>query len=153
MDQIKNLFQSKYLKMLLLLGAAFVISDFGVKNIFIANSPKINPYAGQNMIAKVNNTTSKMMAFAGGLFNFSGTKSGLIKDLPQQTLNAMNAPLKQVSQGVYAAEQNNINVYEIRTNEIDYLVYTFTIKGKEIKIKVPKDQKPPTQAEMDSLYK
>lgn len=151
---------NKYLKIVLLLGAAFIISDFSIKNVFLANSPSINPYAGQNMMAKVSslwsNTKLNLIALSGGLFNFSGTagnSSGLIKDLPQKTLDAMNAPLKKVSQGVYAGERNNIQVYEIRSNEINYLVYTFTINGKEVKIKVPKDQQPPSQAQMEALYK
>lgn len=142
---------NKYLKIGLLLGIAFVISDFSIKNVFWANSPKLNPYAGQNMMAKINSTWSK----ATSLIAFKNLKnsSGLIKDLPKATQDAMNAPLNKVSQGVYAGERNNIQVYEIKSNEIEYLVYTFTINGKETKIKVPKDQQPPSQEQMEALYK
>ena len=76
-----------------------------------------------------------------------------INSLPQDVVEALNAPLKKVSQGVYAGEMNNIKVYEIRTGELEYLEYTFNVNGKEVKIKVPKGQEPPSQEVMDSLYK
>jgi hypothetical protein len=148
---MNNILRNKYLKIVLLLGVAFVISDFSVKNVFLANSPKINPYAGQNMIAKINSTWSKATSLVA--FKNPNKSSGLIEDLPKTTLDAMKAPLNKISQGVYAGERNNIQVYEIKSNEIEYLVYTFTINGKETKIKVPKDQQPPSQEQMEALYK
>lgn len=149
---------NKYLKIGLILGTAFVLSNFSIKNVFLADSPKINPNVGKNMIAKIDNfwsKTSSLIAFNGGLFNFFGStynSTGLIKDLPAKTLDALNAPLHKVSQGVYAGEKNDIQVIEIRSNEIDYLEYTFNVNGKEIKIKVPKDQQPPSQEVMEGLF-
>ena len=53
----------KYLKIFLLLGAAYIISYFSIKNIFLAESPRINPFFAQNMMAKVNNFWSKTTNF------------------------------------------------------------------------------------------
>lgn len=153
------LLNNKYLKIVLLLGTVFVISDFSIKNVFLENSPRLNPFIAQNMMEKINefgSKTTSLIASKGNIFNFLGaTKSsfGLIKDLPQKTLAVMNTPLKQVRQGVYAGEMDNIQVYKIRSNEIDYLFYTFTINGKEVKIKVPKGVEPPSQEVVEALYK
>ena len=38
-------------------------------------------------------------------------------------------------------------------NEIEYLEYTFNVKGKEIKVKVPKNQSPPSQEVIEDIYK
>lgn len=152
----------KYLKIFLLLGAAYIISYFSIKNVFIAQSPKLNPFFPQNMMAKVNSLwlkTTNFFAFKNSpvntinnqLNNPSSQKSFTFSQ--QQIAETLKVPLTKVSQGVYAGEVNNTQVYEVRTNEIDYLVYTFNVSGKEIKIKVPKDQSPPSQEVMNSLYK
>lgn len=175
---------NKYLRMFLVMGISFLISGFFLKNIFLASSPKINPNAGRQMLAKVNNFWSKStIMFARNNItkqnlaknniytkpsnNFSITSIPTSAQINNNTTTnsvtnsatsnaikeALTATLSKVSQGVYAGEKNNIQVYEIRTNEIEYLEYTFTVKGKEIKIKVPKDQTKPTQAEMETLFK
>ncbi len=173
----------KYLKIFLLLGAAYIISYFSIKNIFLAESPRINPFFAQNMMAKVNNFWSKTTNFIAfksarnnGLNNQSNKPSTINNsnnfnfqnqaktptvipvvvqrnNLPQDVLDALQAPLTKVSQGVYAGEKNDIKVIEIRTDEIDYLEYTFTVNGKEIKIKVPKGIEPPSQGVVESLYR
>ena len=158
----------KYLKIFLLLGAAFIISDFSIKNVFLAKSPKFNPFFTQNIIAKVSNIwtkTTNFFAFRSifpssndqinqANFNQKPTNQTFtLKEAPKDIIEALNTPLTKVSQGVYAGEKNNIRVYEIRTNEIEYLEYTFNINGKEVKIKVPKDQQPPSQEVVEALYK
>lgn len=50
-------------------------------------------------------------------------------------------------------KKNNIQVYEVRMNEIDYLEYKFNVNGKEVKIKVPKDQQPPSQETIEAIFK
>lgn len=154
----------KYFKIFLLLGAAFLVSDFGINNVFLAKSPKLNPFFAQNMIAKVNNSWSKTGNLIASLnpfsnLNFQPSSStsdsqaiASVNNVPREIVDALTAPLTKVGQGVYAGERNNIHVYEIRSDEIDYLEYTFIIKGKEIKIKVPKDQQPPTQEVVESFY-
>lgn len=125
----------KYLKILFLLGIAYLVSYFSIKNIFLAESPIINPLFVQNMM--VGNISQSI--------NQASVTTQNIKD-------ALNAPLKKVRQGVYAGEKNKIKVYEIRMDELEYLEYTFNVNGKEIRIKVPKGQEPPSQDVMNSLY-
>lgn len=167
-----NIFRNKYIKFVFIFGIAYLISSFSTKNIFLGNSPKINPYAGQNMMAKVRlfwSKTTSLVAFKsgssssgnstsskGGLFNFSGNSTSsfaFVKDLPQNTQEAISAPLNKVSQGVYAGEKNDIKVFEVRIGELEYLEYTFIIDGKEKKIKVPKGQEPPSQEVLETIYK
>ena len=129
-----NILNNKYLKIFFLLSVAYIISNFFIKNIFLANSPKLNPFFVQNMFAKKTITPN------------NNTYSQNIEE-------ALNVPLKKVSQGVYAGEKNNIKVFEIRTGELEYLEYTFKVNGKEVKIKVPKGQEAPSPEVMDVLYK
>lgn len=165
-----NFFNNKYFRIFILLGASYLISNFSINNLFIANSPKINTNAGSEMMAKVNSYWSKttnLIAFKNvNIFRFGNNSDNFSQpinnqasvtfqktnSLPQDIKDALSAPLQRVSQGVYAGEKNNIKVYEVRTGEIDYLEYTFIVNGKEIKIKVPKNQTKPTQAEMEALF-
>ena len=138
-----NFLNNKYLRIFFLLGIAYLISYFSIKNIFLAESPKINPFFPQNMM--VGNVAQPT--------NQTPVTTQNINSLPQDVVEALNTPLKKVSQGVYAGQKNNIKVYEIRTGELEYFEYTFNVNGKEIKINVPKGQPPPSQEVMNSLYK
>lgn len=176
----------KYLKLILILGAAFIVSDFSIKNVFLAQSPRINPFFAQNMMAKVNRFWAKTGSFIASLNpfsklsfqpseNLSNQESSISKtdfnapvqptrasseiavvDTPTQSKKVLevlkSVPLHKISQGVYAGEKNNIKVYEIRIDEIEYLEYTFNVKGKEIKIKVPKGQAPPSQEVVERVF-
>lgn len=183
----------KYLTIFLLLLASFVISNFAINNVFLAQSPKINPFFAQNMMGKVNNFWSR----TGGFFAFRATPDNKKKPdsessssnffnppqdnsnesnkadsqetqpaeaepivaqsgssfLPQEIEDALAAPLTKVSQGVYAGEKDSYQVYEVKVDEIDSVVYTFNVNGKQIKIRVPKDKQPPTQKEMELIFK
>lgn len=166
---------SKYIKLFLILGAAFVVSDFGIKNIFLAKSPKLNPFFTQNMLAKINNfriKTTNFFAFKKVLPNNNLTQTQApsnnltqtqvaqspkvafkLEDAPKDLINALSAPVKKVSQGVYAGEKNDTKVYEVRSDEIEYLEQAFSVNGKEIKIKVPKGQEPPSQEFLEVFSK
>ncbi|MFA6016816.1 MAG: hypothetical protein WC744_01885 [Patescibacteria group bacterium] len=164
-----QIINNKYIKIFLVFTVAYLISSFSIENLFLAKSPKINPYFGQNMMAKATgllNKTKNLVAFRINLPNFSNTGGTINNNQPSALTNqesaltltkkidnALQTPLSKISQGVYAGERDGIRVYEIRTGEIDYLEYTFTVNGKEIKIKVPKDQSPPSQQTMEALYK
>lgn len=144
----------KYLKIVIVLILAFVIADLSSKNVFIAGTPRINPF----LIARINNLFSPgSTATPSNIASNQpvGSQTGVIKqtDLPQQVVQALNTPLKPVSKGVYAGEKNNIKVYEFRQDEIDWVEYTFMVNGKEIKIKAPKGQKSPTQEDIELIYK
>lgn len=153
----------KYLKLFLILGVAFIISDFSVKNVFLAQSPRPNPFFTQNILASISFTWAKTANLVASinLFpkntpsnenNTNNSRPDSFSLTNQQVAEALTTPLNKVSQGVYAGEKNGYQVYEVRTNEIDYLEYTFNVNGKEIKIKVPKDQVKPSQADVEALF-
>lgn len=166
-----KIFKNRFVVFFFAMAVSFLASGFSVDNIFLADSPKINPYFGQNMMAKATgllDKTKNLMAFRMTSPNFLNTVNTGNKNNSQPSAltnqantlaftkkidNALQAPLSKMSQGVYAGERDGIRVYEIKTDEIDYLEYTFTVNGKEIKIKVPKDQTPPSQQTMEALYK
>ncbi len=166
MNNIKS-----YGKLLVIMLAAYVIADFGVNNVFLAKTPKINPFAMQNMKYKVNNFIGNTSAFVASLnplkqINNSSSGSEInnsgasIANIPQpqkvqdEITNALSAPMTKLSQGVYASEVNDIKVYEVRTDELgnEYKVYKFNINGKEIQIKVPVNQTPPTKEELEGIF-
>ena len=164
----------RFIKLGLVLLISYLVAGYSIRNLFLAQSPKLNPFFTSNMIAKVNNLFKKTSSFItfkkSSVFRSENQqqpielndaqKSTLIRpqivntdQLPLNVIEAINSPLQQVSKGVYAGEKNDIKVYEIRTGEIEYLEYTFNVNGKEIKIKVPKDQEPPSQEVVETLYK
>lgn len=170
----------RLIKIFFLLGIAYFISDVSIDTVFLAQSPKINPFFGQNMMAKINgfvSNTSNFFAFRStsdsSQVEDKSTDNGFLNQ-PTEDVNevdsstpavaqqnfsftkevekALTTPLTQVSQGVYAGKNEEAKVYEIRVDEIDSVVYTFDVNGKEIKIRVPKDKQPPTQEEVENTF-
>lgn len=151
---------------------AYLVSDFSIKNVFIAQSPKFNPFFVTNTVARVNNFWSKTGNFIASINFFP--KLNLLNISNQTAFNSYNNQLnnqpnsfnlskaqinkllktsfKKVSTGVYAGEQDGYQVYKVSTDELGYVTYTFNINGKEVKIKVPRGQKPPSQKEVESFY-
>jgi hypothetical protein len=144
------------------MGAAYFISDFSSNTVFLAGTPKLNPFAANNLIVKVKSFASNTGAIVAGLNPLNlirrsgdGTtpaQSPTQAEFAQEINNALEAPLNQVSQGVYAGEKDGYKVTEIKIGEIEYKEYTFNIRGKDVKIRVPKNQQPPSQETMEELY-
>ena len=157
-----NTFLDKKIKILIVLLAAFLISKISLDNLFIARSPKVNPLFVSNTIAKINSLWSKTGDFIASLNFFprltsfgdsqNNEQPGKVTLSRDQIDRILKTPLKQVSKGVYAGETEGIQVYEVRINEFDYLEYIFNVDGKEIKIRVPEGQAPPTQKVIEQLY-
>jgi hypothetical protein len=166
-----KILNNKYLKIFLLLGVAYIISYFSIKNIFLAESPRVNPFFVQNLIADASNFWNKSTSFFAfkntvpANNNFSNNyptqawaaSSPIIatnlNNAPKDVISALSAPLNKISQGVYAGEKNDYKVFEVKTGELEYLEYTFNVNGKEVKIKVPKGQDPPSQNVVNEIYK
>ncbi len=149
------------IKIITLIVIAYIVSVIAIKNIFLASSPKINPHFAQNLITNINfywSKTSNFFAFKKQVIPTTqpvAQKSDIIKinSLSVEIKEALNTPLSKVSKGIYAGEKNDYKVFEFKTGEIEYLEYIFNIKGKEIKIKVPKGLEPPSQQVVEELYK
>ncbi|MCS6956539.1 MAG: hypothetical protein NZM02_01680, partial [Patescibacteria group bacterium] len=140
--------------------------------IFLANSPRINPFFTQNTIAKINNFFAKTKTFF--VFDFFQRKDNQQKikqqdnftrqqfsnqgfslnETPQEIKEVISkAPMKKIAPGVYAGEYKGYQVSTIKTNEMEFLEYIFNIRGKKIKIKVPKGQDPPNQKTVEEIFK
>lgn len=74
--------------------------------------------------------------------------------IPPKKLEAIlkNVSFQQVSQGVYAKSKGNFSTTVVLDKAVEWKVYTFTVKGKQISIKVPKDDTPPTQEMVEQIY-
>lgn len=148
-----------------LLGVAYLVTGFSIDNVFLAQTPKLNPFFVQKTLAQIQSAwsrTKSTIAFNNPFRQRSTTGGEEIPSMDgsqqtitiqQQVAEALTTPLTQLSQGVYAGEENDIKVFEVRIGEMEYLEYTFNIKGKEVKIKVPKGQQPPPESVLETIYK
>jgi len=118
---------------------AFLGSQLLTKEVFIANSPTIRPNLGPYMATRLQNVFS----------NTSQSLALLFYKSPAEELK--NLPLIPVAKGVYAKSNDKASYTEYRVNEVEWIEYTFTVKGKEIKISVPKGQDPPPQNILEDL--
>jgi len=152
-----NMFKNK-IKILLVLIFSFLIANLVITSVFIAGTPKINPFFAQNLVAKMNNilpkfnqkqqspqlaSQSNQLLLTPAIFNKSGTTQQ--ETIPQEVNNVINNSMKKVTTGVYAGERDGTEVYQVKTNEISYNEYTININGKEVKVRVPEGEKLPGQ--------
>jgi hypothetical protein len=136
---MKNKKLQLYFKILIAFIFGFFLSSFLIQKIFLAGTPKIRPNAFSNLALEIKNNTHSLIA----LFIKQHSPKEVLKDVP----------LKKISKGVYGKTRGNYSYTLIKTDEIEWKEYTFNINGKEIKIKAPKDQEPPSQKFMEALYK
>jgi hypothetical protein len=133
-----------YGKIVLVLVFSFLISKLLLNEIFIIQTPKIRPNLGYYLIAKVSNVLKV------------GTKtliSFFIKEKTPETDDMLkDVPLRPIVKGVYGKSRGNYSYTLIKTNEIEWVEYTFNIHGKTMKLKVPKGQNPPSQKMLEQIY-
>lgn len=136
-----------YLKMFVLMGFALFVSGILKQEIFINNSPTIRPNVGPYLLARVRGIGSS----GGSMFAFlKGAPSS--KEINQEVAERLqNVPLKAVSKGVYAKEDDKIKYTEVHEGEVEWRVYTVNIKGKDVTIKVPADKARFTPKQVESL--
>jgi hypothetical protein len=140
--------KKNFFKFFLAIFLSIIFSNFLIKNVFIANSPKIRPnldyYLAQkffpkdlfNKISKRNNVNNAQFQNKGLIFS---------------QINKNN--FIPINKGVYATDLKKGNYILIKENEVEWVIYTFSINGKEIKIKVPKGEPTPNQKVLEALYK
>jgi hypothetical protein len=136
---MKNKKLQLYFKILITFIFGFFLSSFLIQKIFLAGTPRIRPNAFSNLALEIKNNTYSLIA----LFIKQPSPKEILKDVP----------LKTISKGVYGKTKENYSYTLIKINEIEWKEYTFNINGKEINIKVPKDQQPPSQKLVEALYK
>jgi hypothetical protein len=131
-----------YVKILLALVLSFGLVKVVSQQVFIADTPKIQPNLAQNW-------TSNIKSFAYKKSDNSVAVGQTTKPVNEALATA---PTKELIKGVYAREDKNVKQIIIRDNEIVYTEYTFTINGKEIKIKVPQGEEPPPKEVLEKIY-
>lgn len=146
----KKLFYTKILIVLVLgLGVVKIL----VPEIFLANTPRIKPNIDKYIVFRVNKSLENGSSFIARIFNWKSEPSQEQLAQTVQTAEELlkDIPFKQMTKGVYAKSNNNISYTMVRDNEIDWVEYSFDIKGKQVKIKVPKGEQPPPQEALESL--
>jgi len=144
----------KYGFIILVLSISLLLSEFSIKNIFLASSPKLNPLFAHNTINKIKNVGSSVSGRLASiqinlsLFNSRETKIKNSEEIKTKIAEIITRPTNKLTKGVYADENNIVVV----ANEVDYMEYLFIIKGKEVKIKVPKGMTKPTQEDVEGYY-
>lgn len=133
-------------KIILVLILSFFLSSLLIENVYIGYTPVIRKNLSNELIAKIN-----------AIFK---NKNKIQNIIPEKNLNLsfyekINKNLfTPISKGVYAQPLEKGGEYIlIKNEEIDWVEYTIVIKGKELKIKVPKGEKPPDQKMLERIYK
>jgi hypothetical protein len=148
------------IKLLLVLVLAFLVSSFVVKNVFLADTPKIRPNLGGYLMAKINSVKENMLAKLNFNFVPSSQPQVPVNEPPANTVaenqtnqtsqtdngivNVLKESLKPVTQGVSAAEKDGYSYTEFKLDEIEWVQITYTLNnGKQITIQYPKGTEPP----------
>lgn len=141
-----------YLKMFVLMGFAVFVSGILKQEIFINDSPTIRPHVGSYLLARIQGVGSSGQSMFAFLKGSKAQDEELGKSINTQVAQRLqNIPLKAVSKGVYAKEDDKIKYTEIHESEVTWRVYTINIKGKDVTIKVPSDSPKFTPQQVQSL--
>lgn len=139
-------------KIFLVLILAYFVSSFSIKNVFLADSPKIRPNLGSYLLARINNVKENMLArlnFSSLLpqFNQEPSNNLVANQNREEAINFLKNSLKPVTKGVSAAEKNGYSYTEFKLDEIEWAKITYTLKnGQTVTIQYPKGTEPPPQA-------
>jgi len=143
---IKNLFNKKYLSILLALIVSYSVVKMSINNVFIANSPEIRQNLGTYLLVKITNIKENVLAKLNLNFSFFSNSSGSVANnqTREQMTNFLKANLKPVAKGVSAATKDQYNYIEFTMDKIEWVMIEYTLKnGKIIKIRYPKGTEPP----------
>lgn len=145
------------IKTILVLALAFAVSQLIGRTVFVADSPLIR----RNLVKYIATNISLLMSrvdLSFLSFNFlkrSGQNNVVIQPTTNRQNNQQNIPLKQISKGIYAAEDNQGKIIKIeyRLNEIDWVKYTFIVNGKQVTLIIPKNEPTPKMDVLKKIYK
>lgn len=142
----------KYFTIFLVFVVSYYIANFSIRNLFLANSPRIRPNMGSYLIAKLNSRFESIRTLALSKLNFNlspphdtqtsdSDKKNITRDI---VFEQLGKNLKPITKGVNAASQNGYNYYEFKVNEIEWVMIEYTLKnGETIKVRYPKGTNPP----------
>ena len=140
--------KKNFFKFFLAIFLSIFFSNLLIKNVFIANSPKIRPTLGYYLAQKFFPKDLSNKINRKNNVNIEKTQNN---DLIFSQINKNN--FIPINKGVYASDLKKGSYLLIKEKEVEWIIYTFTINGKEIKIKVPKGESIPNQKVLEELYK
>lgn len=140
-----------YLKLFLILVLVYFVSLVLIKDIFLANSPKIRPDLGGYFLAKINNTKENILAKLNFNLFPSFNTSNQNRD---ETTNFLKNNLKSIAKGVSAYTDENGITHRVYTlNEVEWEEIKYTLKdGRQVTLKIPKGQSTLSQEDMEEMY-
>ena len=118
-----SIYQAK-IKIIFVLIISFILAGFVSKNLFLANSPRIN----ETFLANLKAWPQDLIA---SIVNRGQPDYKKFENLPVTAL-------KPVASGVYAGEENGNVVYIRVTKDAQYEERVINYEGKQITIRVPK---------------
>ncbi len=131
-----------YIQVFAALAIGFVVTRLLIKNVFVADTPKIQPKLARG----AKNTVAVFLG--GGKYSISKLSDAELTEIDA----ARNTALQPLNGGVYAAEDSKRTYTIIKQNEVEWIEYSFIVNRKTVKIKVPRGATPPTQETVEKLY-
>lgn len=105
---------------------SFLMSNYLIDNVFLASSPKVNPFYLTNLGNSIKSTGSNLASV------FSFKKANIFTP---QTAEVPDSLFKSVSKGVSAYDKGNGEVvFKINNKETNVSVREIEINGKNVKV-------------------
>lgn len=130
---INNFFSSskKYLVIIAAFGLSFLISNYASKNIFIVNSPKINPFYLANLSQQIKTGVNNIYL----AISFKKTKDEKSNYANVSPYNIPEEYFKSVSKGVSAYEKKEGEIiFKIDSREISVKQREIEVNGRKVKV-------------------
>lgn len=143
------------MKLLVVLAVAFVLTTQLSPHVFPNNTPALRPNLRTYIAYRVETIWNSTSSFIASIFQKNETTmiANYQEELKKKQDKLVNVALKKLSQGVYAKDEGNTHsLVEVELDEITFIEHTFTINGKTITIRVPKDQQLPPQQVLEKIY-
>ncbi len=131
----------EYMKIILAIVASFFIAQYSSHEIFLPNTARIRPNLGRYLAQKLVNLSRDGSLAFNRITDFFNPNS------PEAKLRTL--PLQAFSKGVYAKANDSVSYTLIKVNEVEWVVYSLKVKGKTVKIKVPKNQELPSKGMLE----
>lgn len=139
-----------YSKLGAIMLVSFFLASFLNEEVFVNNSPKVRNNLPEHLAGRGQEFIASLPFIGTG---GSKTSSQIAKQA-EETVNGSlkDIPFSQVAKGVSAKENDELKYTIIKDNEVEWIEYTFMVKGKEVKIKVRAGAEPPPKERIEQLY-
>lgn len=124
------------IKLLAIIGGAFILSSIVSKTVFLAGTPRINTL----FFAQLRDTPRQVVVNTQNFIAaLQGNPANSETRTLQQFMQLPSTALNQIGTGVYAKEDNINNIIYIRVSpDAQFKEQTITMNGKTVTIRVPK---------------